>query len=170
VEISNCPIVEFVPSELFEETPNITNISFKESYIPSVRFELFNEGFSKLYNVDLSGNKITDIQENALYALTELARIDLSNNDIKQINHRVFEKNQKLWFIDFSNNKIQSIHPQLFDGLPKLQEVKFEGNPIVDKNFKKTDDNADTWFEAMKEDLKPLFDNENSTVIVLEKV
>jgi Leucine-rich repeat (LRR) protein len=171
VEISNCPIIEFIPSELFNEVNNDTKNFFsrilvKDSYIPTVRFELFSEKFSRLRIVKLSGNKITDIQENALYALTELDSIDLSNNDIKQINHRVFKNNQRLSSIDLSNNKIRLIHCQLFDGLYKLYEVKFEGNPILDKNFRKTND---AW-EAMKEELKPLFDHENSTVELLEMV
>jgi hypothetical protein len=54
-----------------------------------------------------------------------------------------------------------------------LKEVIFEQNPNISKAFYRSEI-GDGWFEAMKRDLKPLFDNhragDSSTVEAQKKV
>jgi hypothetical protein len=154
--------------------PNIISLNIQNSYIPLVRFELFNGKLSRLEEISLCHNGIRTIRENAFHALTELKSVNLACNEIKHLNHKIFEKNKKLEFIELSENKIQALHPELFDGLPKLKEVIFEDNPNISEVFSDRSEIGNGWIEAMKHDLKPLFDNyrasESSNVEALKKV
>jgi hypothetical protein len=55
--------------------------------------------------------------------------------------------------------------------LHQLEDVKIEKNPMIDTNF--SVDAGEGWYEAMVEELSPLFENfrhENSTAELMDKV
>jgi Leucine-rich repeat (LRR) protein len=103
--------------------------------------------------LDLSDNKIKNLEAHVFDELVELKYIDLSKNEIEEILHPIFAKNKKLKFVDLSTNIIETLHPNLFDGLSKLVEVRFYWNPKIDKKFDQSN------MKMLKEELKPAFDN-----------
>ncbi len=110
--------------------------------------------------LDLSFNRIKNIEAHVFDELVDLKYINLSGNNIEEILYPIFAKNKKLEYIDFSySNQIQSLHPSLFDGLDNLEEMRFRNYKFDKSNMK-----------MIRVELKPLFDSYFMKYEIIDRV
>lgn len=84
----------------------ILNLSGNE--ISQIDNESFEE-YEELINLSLSRNSIHSIELFAFIALKKLSYLDLSDNRIEQFDNRIVEHNEKLTFVDLSKNKFMTL-------------------------------------------------------------
>ena len=96
---------------------------------------LLQINFSKLREMDISGNKIKDISCFKEMNMLNLEHLKMDDNQISNLN--VFEeiKAPKLKILELQKNKFKSFAPLLNSELPSLQLLRIEGNDL-DKSLK----------------------------------
>jgi hypothetical protein len=127
--------IDFIPTEIFNEFPNLNGFLISGSNIPILKEGLFTKDFKDILYLSLWKNKIKQIVNNALTNLPKLKWINLEGNRIELIKTNIFKNNHKLEFIGLDSNKIKMIHPSLFLNLNYLIEVWLDNNECADKNF-----------------------------------
>jgi Leucine-rich repeat (LRR) protein len=86
---------------------------------------------TKILVLNVSYNKLKDLQTEQISALKDLQTIDFSFNDFKEIPNNFFQPTKQIKTIDFSNCKFKDISTDLFNDLDCLQYVDFSCNKIV---------------------------------------
>jgi Leucine-rich repeat (LRR) protein len=153
-------------NDLFSDVTNMTQYKFRsglQSLIVTGRtyLEMDEDLFlrwniTSLRSLDLRGNKITKIWQQAFYSLADLGTLKLEDNSITTLDYRtffnntllstlslsrnsiadlhrsIFEKNIRLSYLSLDENKITSLHQDLFKNNMELTYVHLEGNMIVD--------------------------------------
>lgn len=155
VALNECNRIDFIPAIISQQFHNINGLAIQYSEILVLKSNLLNENFNKIQYLDLTGNKIKQIEAEAFSALTELKWISIWDNEIEEIPQKVFKKNLKLEFINLANNKLQIMHPEIFADLVDLSEV------YTDRGiFEKSGSTLSTIFNLrFFRKLKPLFAN-----------
>jgi Leucine-rich repeat (LRR) protein len=148
--------IDFIPSEILNEFPNLNGFLISGSNIPTLKEKFFTKQFKIIENLYLYDNKIKQIKKEALINLPELRWIYLSFNQIKSIKRNIFKNNQKLEFIELRSNEIKMIHPKLFVNLLHLIEVWLDVNDCVNLRFGGPSASA---LPSMNGFLKNCFDN-----------
>ncbi len=127
--------VAHVPQNLREDFPNLTQLWIRWSEIPIVKNNLLGPQFSWIEKLNLIGNKIQIVEEEAFKHLHNLVVIILHDNQIQSLSAKVFENNSKLKVIYLLSNKIKMIAPETFQHLNQLKYVDLDGNDCVNKEF-----------------------------------
>lgn len=84
-----------------------------------------------IVDLNLAGNMIKKLDENALYRMNNvLRRIDLSNNLLECVKHQDFIGMVRLEHLNLSNNKIKTIESGSFSTLFRLSELFLNNNCI----------------------------------------
>ena len=98
------------------------------------RIEILTEtGVASLKNLRalfLHNNKIFEVAELSLSALSKLSVIDLSHNFLPAINSRTFRDSSELRQLYLQNNSLSQIPSELFKGLSKLFVLNLSNNKI----------------------------------------
>jgi Leucine-rich repeat (LRR) protein len=130
VSFENCSAVDFIDIELLKRFPNLTGLRFQNFSIVSMPIlkNIFTVELKMIQYLDLSWNKIKELEAHVFDELVELRWINLEINNIYEILHPIFAKNKKLEYVDLTKNQIRSLHPNLFDDLPRLEEVRLLRN------------------------------------------
>ena len=79
-----------------------------------------DDGFKnqQLLHLDLSNNSISELMD--LTSLTQLRTLNVSHNKIDQIESRIFAQFTQLISLDLSNNHLnENLKPSVFESLPK---------------------------------------------------
>ncbi|XP_055307138.1 chaoptin-like, partial [Sitodiplosis mosellana] len=105
-----------IPSGLFSNTPNITDVDFSYNKFTSVD-EVYFKGAAKLTKINFSHNQISVLNSAIFKDLNELHSVDLSSNLIRTINKNLFNNNHKLKVLRLDNNPLQT-----FDFLPNFMK------------------------------------------------
>ncbi len=106
---------------------NLKNSNFKENSISKIDYF---DGLPNLQFLDLTSNKIRNVEKSNIGLLPSLKMLILDNNYIKNANP--FKKISSLNYISFENNKIPEISfIERLAFLEFLKEVNFAGNPFI---------------------------------------
>ncbi|CAF0944135.1 unnamed protein product, partial [Brachionus calyciflorus] len=91
--------------------------------------------FTKIYAdskiLDLSNNKIDNIENGAFYGLSKLIYLSLRNNKLKNIEAETFFGLESIKEIQLSENQIRKIDPMAFNYLTKIEFLALNKNYIV---------------------------------------
>jgi Leucine-rich repeat (LRR) protein len=72
----------------------------------------------------------TEVQSKYFAGLVSLERLELSANKINQINEDAFKSNENLKFVDLTGNQLKTVFHSLFVGLRKFEALHLSMNPI----------------------------------------
>jgi hypothetical protein len=128
VRISESYYVEFIPTEVAQQFPNLNALVFYDSNLPVVKNDLLGPSLKNIQFLNFWESKVETIESEAFSSLVNLKYILFDENPLKALNFPLFRNNLKLEIIRFYDNKIQMINPSLFDGLTKLKFVQFNPN------------------------------------------
>jgi len=107
-------------TELYLLNKNITKIPSK----------IFDKGFKNLKKLDLRGNQITKIDENAFEDLKELETLILSFNQVNTISQGELKGLKNLKYLLLDNNNIKTIKDGTFKNCERLIELHLQYNEI----------------------------------------
>ena len=85
----------------------------------------------KITELDLSGNKITEIPEGFFDNMTNLEYVDLNSNHIKALPENAFKNTKKLKWINIRANNLTEIKKDTLSGLDKLVYLELDNNSIA---------------------------------------
>lgn len=85
----------------------------------------------KITELDLSGNKITEIPEGFFDNMTNLEYVDLNSNHIKALPENAFKNTKKLNWINIRANNLTEIKKDTLSGLDKLVYLELDNNSIT---------------------------------------
>lgn len=85
----------------------------------------------KITELDLSGNKITEIPEGFFDNMTNLEYVDLNSNHIKALPENTFKNTKKLKWINIRANNLTEIKKNTLSGLDKLVYLELDNNSIT---------------------------------------
>lgn len=85
----------------------------------------------KIKELDLSGNKITEIPEGFFDNMTNLEYVDLNSNHIKALPENAFKNTKKLNWINIRANNLTEIKKDTLSGLDKLVYLELDNNSIT---------------------------------------
>ena len=85
----------------------------------------------KITELDLSGNKITEIPEGFFDNMTNLEYVDLNSNHIKALPENAFKNTKKLKSINIRANNLAEIKKDTLSGLDKLVYLELDNNSIT---------------------------------------
>ena len=92
--------------------------------------KILSRFFPHLQELNLSGNRISEIKENAFARLNSLQKLELSSNQISEIKENAFAGLNSLHTLGLSENKISEIKENAFAGLNGLQRLDLFKNQI----------------------------------------
>ncbi len=124
-----------IPREIFEEFPSLRQLKISNMYVLVLQDNLFSTEFEKIEYLDLSHNKIQEIEENALDNLVNLKWLHLESNRLSALNTYEFRNNKKLEYINLYKNWIKKINQRAFISLKNLKFVQLENNRCVKRSI-----------------------------------
>ncbi len=124
--------VDKIPREIFQEFPSLSQLKISNMGIYYLQDNFFSTDFMKIEYLDLSHNRIEEIEENAFENSVSLKWLNLESNDLGVLHSFEFRNNKKLEYINFSNNPIEKINRRAFKDLNNLKFVQFEKNGEYD--------------------------------------
>ena len=92
-------------------------------------------GFSKLKEIDISGNRINDISCIKDINMSNLELLRMNDNNIKSLNVFTEINAPKLEVLELQKNNIQSVSPLLKSDFPSLQLLRLEDNADLEKSI-----------------------------------
>lgn len=90
---------------------------------------------NNVYEIDLSYNNITSLDNDVFSNLPELYKINLANNAIEDIEKSAFQGSLGIRIIDLTNNSLTQLVSDVFNESPKLEQLWLGGNPIEMPNI-----------------------------------
>jgi hypothetical protein len=134
LNIDNSPsIVEFIPTDMFSEFPNLNGLDIGNSYLPVIKADLFPKTCQRLEYLFLGRLNISSIEPNAFNFLINLKWLRLVANNIKSLPYEYFRNNLNLIYVDLDKNRIENVNVNLFKNLKKLQVLDLKANKCVAK-------------------------------------
>ncbi|CAL8315614.1 unnamed protein product [Lota lota] len=89
----------------------------------------FLRGVPRLSTLDLTGNRLTHLQPNALHH-APLRNVILKDNRIETAHPDWFPANSSVTFMDLSGNHLTEVDSALFRNLPNLRNLDLSGNNL----------------------------------------
>ncbi|GFO09714.1 leucine-rich repeat-containing protein 15 [Plakobranchus ocellatus] len=83
---------------------------------------------SNLQELDISGNKISEIEDNSFQFLSSLVHLNLAKNSLQRVNNVTFQGLVNLRTLDLSQNAIFQIDISAFDCLTKRKTMNLSHN------------------------------------------
>lgn len=127
----------------YNELENITNYTFFDNYYTSIRSIDLSQnriknidvyafaGLKYVKSIDLSDNFIQTLPQDAFKSNLRLHRITLMNNFISFDKHRMFLASNTIETLILSNNRIEEIYDHTFAGLTKLRRLILSDNDLT---------------------------------------
>ena len=130
MSIANCTL-DFCSDSSIEE------LHFAENNLPSFEFKMKNP---RIKFLNLSHNKIENINRDAVRYLPSLTRLDLSNNDLSETNafdtiSHLFRYNTQLRDIDLSANNLEFLPNETFANKAHLELMNLSSNAFDQIHF-----------------------------------
>lgn len=125
LKIENCTLQSFQATS----SPKLKIFSITHSDLESLRNDSFKD-WTSLEQLDMSNNKISEIDPGTFDPTTNLKNVNFANNYIKELPNDLFSKNKKLEDVDFSNNQIEKIRNELFGNPSALKNLNFYNNQM----------------------------------------
>ncbi|CRK94408.1 CLUMA_CG007915, isoform A [Clunio marinus] len=121
--------VQYLPDNTSAVFPNLKRYDAEECSILEVHYFNFI-GLSNLEKLDLSGNLIETLEDDVFKDLTSLGTLELSNNKIENINERSFNGLKRLKFLYLAGNKLNKLNNDTFGQLSSLTHLRLMRNSI----------------------------------------
>ena len=116
-----------------DEITKLNEINLSHQNITNLPNDVFNQ-LVELEVIDLSNNKLTNLDAKLFDRLTKLQMLILSNNQLKSLNKKIFSNLSKLNIINLSNNQIDNLDVDLFNGLVELNRLDVSKNKLNSLN------------------------------------
>lgn len=124
---------EGIPSTVFDELKNLTNLDIKLNKLTKVNPKWFLH-LTKLESLDISGNQLTRMSKEMFSHLKNLKSLRLFDNRLNQLDVGVFTNLKNLETLDISyNNNLMELKPEVFNGLEKLMDFEMSN---LNEDFK----------------------------------
>ena len=131
IEVEITDDIEGIADNVFIGFENLKTLILSNNNIESNKIAKNAFKFLKsLVNLDLSNNRIVEINGDNFDTLKMLEKIEYGSNNISMIRDSVFIKLSNLTIIDLVDNKIQKITKKTFNSLIKLQYLFLSNNLI----------------------------------------
>lgn len=128
VTLNSANIQSLTPST-FVNAHNLKDLHLKMNKIMKLHRALFATYATNLETLDLSGNEISSIEDEAFDGLAKLRTLKLSGNLLKVLKTRTLSGLHGLEYLHLYSNKLTTIQSQALS-LPKLIEVFFGNNRL----------------------------------------
>jgi hypothetical protein len=107
------------------------NMSFNRIQILE-KNAFIKRGYTALEMLDISNNKISDINPYAFTGLDTMKKLILGHNDLLSLQQNVFEPLMNLKELDLQRNKLSKILPQTMSAMKKLKHLDLRYNKLTD--------------------------------------
>lgn len=102
---------------------NLTELLLACNRLNTVPHDIL-EGMNQLQHLDLSKNRIADIEKLSFERLPNLIKLNLAGNQLKKlINFRIFDSLKSLAYLDLSYNKLSILGKTVFEKLTGLESL-----------------------------------------------
>ncbi|CAH0562577.1 unnamed protein product [Brassicogethes aeneus] len=125
----NCGLVKTIAYQTFERLTGLKELILSGNELTSVA-----ESFTKLPSLrilDLSNNKLRNIERTAFAKNMRLDTLILSGNEFSVLNANAFESNKKLIVLDVGHNGMRQLWMNNKTVLPSLQKLIADNNKIT---------------------------------------
>lgn len=122
--------VSYFPAKIGVSLPDIIVLEILKCSLQTVESKPL-EGLSELKRLDLQGNKISRIDDNAFSKTPKLKELELSDNLIENLSENVFNSLIDVRSISLRRNKLKLLPENLFESLNNLEYIFLEGNQIA---------------------------------------
>lgn len=118
-----------IPPFLFANAGSVTKVDISYNKIHQINANSFT-GANELTMLDLSGNRIVELNEYAFEGLVNLTHMNLAYNKINEIHPYSFIGLKRLYHLDLSHNAIPILKDRTFANLSKLNQLQLSYNQI----------------------------------------
>lgn len=120
--------IEFIPFGIFNTFPNLEHFTLSNG-LRQINYDDFIYAHN-LFNLTLSDNKIEHITSSVFSLAKNLAEINLDGNEILYLDNDAFNGLDKLYLLSMANNRIATIKSHVFIGAPYLTDLRLDYNEI----------------------------------------
>lgn len=131
--VSELQYMKSIPPKFFKGMLNLKSFSFTFSLMDHVPKNTFGAS-SSLEEIDLSSNKIVEMDVEAIANLPKLHTVHLNVNRLTSLKSNVFFNLPKLQHLYLNRNNISSIGDKVFTGISTLLELDLSENDICEIN------------------------------------
>lgn len=107
------------------EHEQVENLDLADNHITDLSFLL---KFPKLRHLNLTNNKLTELDNNSLSSNSKLLSLVIHNNPIRQLDEATFRRNNLLSYLSLAGLEIDSIPARLLDPLTRLHRLEIRNN------------------------------------------
>ncbi|GAB6020324.1 hypothetical protein CHUAL_003038 [Chamberlinius hualienensis] len=122
--------LEFISLNAFQGLDNLRSLSLKGNRISQLTSDTFSLGLSKLSELNLDENLISDVALNTFARLKVLQTLRLSHNKLSYAIPATFEGLSQLRRLHMSHNRIRYLSEKWTMQLPQLEYLDLSGNPL----------------------------------------
>ena len=129
----NC--LENLEPYAFQYLKNLRKLSLSQNNILRIKaFNFHNASLDKLMMLNLSNNRIGNVESCSFIKLINLKRLDLSSNQISDLDEYTLQGLDKLIALDLSYNKLVKVDNHLvFGHMTQLVSFAINKNPLKTK-------------------------------------
>lgn len=120
--------LEHLDLKMFSDAKNLTYLDVSKNRLKEIQSPLFFNA-DKLKHIDFSKNSIERIDFMAFVGAKNLQSLNFSNNKINNLDSRTFST-PNLAVLDLSNNNLTHLEDHIFDDLINLKYLNLSFNPI----------------------------------------
>ncbi|XP_065222753.1 protein toll-like [Planococcus citri] len=125
LQIINNPALKSLPSGIFEQLKQLTNLNLSENNLSSVDGNIF-KSMPKLKELYLHNNKLVDLPGSAFSNLTELTKLTLHTNKIQTLNDGTFDDLKQLQDLSLHENELLKVPEKPFINNSNLKSIRME--------------------------------------------
>ena len=119
-----------ITSTFIKGAPHLTYLNLSQNKLTSVQRNAL-EGCPKLRTLDLSKNSIEVIEDHAFHSLPDLENLNIAHNLVVAISGFSFSHMPKLEFLSLADNALRTVTADLIHQLPKLENLDLAANDIT---------------------------------------
>ncbi|CAG2115388.1 unnamed protein product, partial [Medioppia subpectinata] len=124
--------LDFIHPQAFKNITNLMELNVSTNRLEAVPAAINTVQF--LRSLDLSYNRIVEIDNASYRGVGQLYGLNLEANQIGNLSKGVFQDLPSLRILNLAKNKIQGIEQGTFDDVPDLHALRLDSNYIVDIN------------------------------------
>ncbi|KAE9551869.1 hypothetical protein FO519_004918 [Halicephalobus sp. NKZ332] len=111
---------------------NLTELLVAFNRLTEIPYDVL-EGMDQLKHLDLSKNRIKDLDDIAFGSLPNLVRLNLAGNFLRKItNNHIFNSLRALAYLDLSYNRLKILGKTAFEKLTGLESLFLQSNSLVE--------------------------------------
>ena len=124
--------IEVIEPGSFAAMTNLTSLNLGHNLLTSDIFEGDGlQGLTSLQQLDLYGNKINQVPEDAFIGLENLLTLDMSDNNLGIILPKLFQPTQQLKDLYLQDASLSTMCPGALEDLQNLSRLYLHGNILI---------------------------------------